>query len=417
MISLYYGGRVQDNGESPICDSAKTGGSLMDIERFKGSPVGHLEPISGKDALGREYDHFAYIPRPLPDHIELSNSTWSTITEAGTAVGRLDGEGKRLPNPRRLARPAIRAEAVSTSALEGTYTTLPRVMQSELLEEEASSEDREVLDYVRAAEHGFSLIAQDKPLSLNLIKACHARLMARDPHCPPNEKGELRQRQNFIGPANARIEDSWFVPPPYGDVLKEGLYAWEEWIHQEDELHVLVRMAVGHYQFETLHPFIDGNGRMGRLVAILMLLEDGMLSVPILNISPYLEQRRTEYQDRLREVSATGDYDQWVAFFAEGVQVQALAGLEKTNRLLEYQRSTVQMLRARSIRGTAIQLAEDLIGQPIITPAWVRDTYEISYQSASGALQTLEKAGILRSFRYRTNRIAYVTDDVMDIYR
>lgn len=390
--------------------------ACMDVERFKDSPVGHLEPISGKDALGREYDHFAYVPHPLPGHIELSNHTWTIITEAGTAVGRLDGEGKRLPNPQRLARPAIRAEAVSTSALEGTYTTLPRVMQSELIEEEASSEDREVLDYVRAAEHGFSIVAQDKPVALNLIKACHARLMARDPHCPPNEKGELRQRQNFIGPANAPIEDSWFVPPPHGDVLKEGLYAWEEWIHQEDDLHVLVRMAVGHYQFETLHPFIDGNGRIGRLIAILMLLEDGMLSVPILNISPYLEQRRTEYQDRLREVSATGDFDQWVAFFAEGVRVQAEAGLQKTNQLLEHQRVAVQMLRSKGIRGTAIQVAEDLIGYPIITPAWVRDTYDISYQSASGALQTLEREGVVSLYRYRNNRVAYLSGEVLEIY-
>ena len=388
----------------------------MDIERFKSSPAGDLVPITGKDALGRRYEHFAYVPKPLPKHIELSNRTWSTVAEAGTAVGRLDGEGKRLPNPQRLARPAIRAEAVSTSALEGTYTTLPRVMQSELSEEEASSEDREVLDYVRAAESGFALVSQGKPVSLNLIKACHMRLTARDPHCPPNEKGELRQRQNFIGPANAPIEDSWFVPPPHGDALREGLYDWEAWIHRQDELHVLVRMAVGHYQFETLHPFIYGNGRIGRLVTVLMLLEEGMLTVPILNISPYLEKRRKEYQDRLREVSATGDFDPWVAFFAEGVRVQAEAGLEKTNRLLGYQRDTVQMLRSRGIRGTAVQIAEDLTGYPIITPAWVRDTYDISYQSASGALQTLESAGVVSIYRYRSNRIAYIAGEVLEIY-
>lgn len=388
----------------------------MHVDRFEDSPIGYLERIAGKDALGREYDHFAYVPRPLPRDIELSNRTWSIITEAGTAIGRLDGEGRRLPNPQRLARPAIRAEAVSTSALEGTYTTLPRVMQSELNEEEASSEDREVIDYVRAAEYGYSLVAQGKPVSLNLIKACHARLMARDRHCPPNEKGEIRQRQNFIGPANAKIEDSWFVPPPHGDILNQGLYEWETWIHRQDELHVLVRMAIGHYQFETLHPFIDGNGRIGRLVAILMLLEEGILSVPILNISPYLEARRTEYQELLREVSATGDFDQWAAFFAEGVRVQALAGLEKTNRLLEYQKQSIQLLRSRRVRGTAIQIAEDLIGYPIINPPWVRDTYGISYQSASTALQTLEKAGIVSQHRFRNNRIAYIASEVLEIY-
>lgn len=388
----------------------------MDIDRFKNSPVGSLAAINGRDAQGRDYDHFAYVPRSLPKDIKLSNRTWKTITEAGTAVGRLDGEGRRLPNPQRLARPAIRAEAVSTSALEGTYTTLPRVMQSELIEEEASSEDREVLDYVEAAEFGFDAITEGRPLSLNLIKGCHLRLMAHNPHCPPNEKGKLRQRQNFIGPAHARIEDSWFVPPPHGDILKEGLYDWEKWIHRHEELHVLVRMAVGHYQFETLHPFIDGNGRIGRLIAILMLLGEGMLSVPILNISPYLEARRTEYQDRLREVSATGDFDQWVAFFVEGVRVQAMAGLDKTNRLLEFQGDTIQKLRSRGIRGTAIQVAEDLIGYPIISPAWVRDSYEISYQSASSALQTLEKAGVVHQHRFKNNRIVYLADAVLGIY-
>jgi len=289
-------------------------------------------------------------------------------------------------------------------------------MQSELIEEEASNEDREVLDYVRAAELGFDAVGEGKPLSLNLIKACHSRLMARDPHCQVNEKGELRQRQNFIGPANAPIEDSWFVPPPHGEVLKQGLYDWETWIHRQDELHVLVRMAVGHYQFETLHPFIDGNGRIGRLVAVLMLLEEGMLSVPILNISPYLEVRRTEYQDRLREVSATGDFDQWVAFFVEGVRVQAMAGLEKTNRLLEYQREMVATLRSRGIRGTAIHIAEDLIGFPILNPAWVRDSYNISYQSASSALQTLERAGIVQQYRFRNNRVAYLAREILGIY-
>lgn len=388
----------------------------MDIERFKNSPVGTLEPISGKDAWGREYDHFAYVPHPLPQDIKLNNQTWKIVTDAGTAVGRLDGEGRRLPNPQRLARPAIRAEAVSTSALEGTYTTLPRVMQSELIEEEASSEDREVLDYVKAAEYGFDKVAEGKPVSINLIKACHSRLMTRDPHCPVNEKGELRQRQNFIGPANAPIEDSWFVPPPHGQVLKEGLYEWESWIHRQDELHVLVRMAVGHYQFETLHPFIDGNGRIGRLIAVMMLLEEDMLSAPILNISPYLEARRKEYQDRLREVSATGDFDQWVAFFVEGVRVQAMAGLDKTNRLLEYQRETIQMLRSRGVRGTAIQITEDIIGYPVVSPGWVRDTYDISYQSASSALQTLEKAGVIRQYRFRNNRLVYLANEILDIY-
>jgi Fic family protein len=288
-------------------------------------------------------------------------------------------------------------------------------MRSELIEEEASLQDREVLDYVRAAEYAFSVVERGGPLSIDLIKACHVHLMARDPHCPPNEKGELRERQNFIGPSDAPIGDSWFVPPPPGDVLREGLNAWEVWIHRDEDLHVLVRMAMGHYQFETLHPFIDGNGRIGRLVAVLMLLEDGLLSVPILNISPYLEKRRRDYQEGLRAVSATGDFDSWVAFFVEGVREQAMAGLEKTSRLLRFQKESVAKLRSQRVRGTAIRIAEDLIGYPIVNPAWVRDAYNISYQSASTALQTLEKAGVVSAYRYR-NRVAYIGGEVLEIY-
>ncbi|HEX2195982.1 MAG TPA: Fic/DOC family N-terminal domain-containing protein, partial [Actinomycetota bacterium] len=327
------------------------------------------------------------------------------MSEASIALGRLDGEGRRLPNPQRLARPAIRAEAVSTSALEGTYTTLPRVMEAELMEDEAPREEREVLDYVRAAEAGFRLVRAGKPVSLNMIKHLHRRLMERDPHCPPHEKGEIRSRQNFIGSrANADIAQARFVPPPPGPALERAIRDWELWIHREGELPLLVRAAVGHYQFEALHPFVDGNGRIGRLVAVLMLLDEGALSVPLLNISPYLETRRAEYQEHLLTVSATGDFGPWVEFFAEAVRVQALEGLEKTTRLLALRDEMVLELRSRKVRGLAIQVAEDLVGNPVITPSFVRDTYSISYQSASSILQTLAAAGLVEPRTWRKNR-------------
>lgn len=389
----------------------------MDVEQFENSPVGALRPISGIDALGRRYDHFAYVPKPLPPQVDLSGRTQNAVAEAGIAVGRLDGEGRRLPNPAALARPAIRAEAVSTSALEGTYTTLPRVMQAELMEDEAPSEDREVLDFVRAAEYGFFLIEQGRPVTINLIKLLHGRLMARDPHCPVNEKGEVRQRQNFIGPTNAEIAQSYFVPPPHGPTLEEGLQDWEVWIHRQGELPLMVRVAIGHYQFETLHPFVDGNGRIGRLIAVLMLLEEGALSVPLLNISPYLEARRDEYTDRLRKVSATGDFDQWVRFFAEAIRVQAEAGLEKTNRLLAMKEEMFQILRSRNVRGLAIQASEDLIGSPVVTPSMIRDKYEITYQSAASILQTLEGAGLVEPIPWRKNRRLYIARSVLDVYQ
>ncbi|HYO61365.1 MAG TPA: Fic/DOC family N-terminal domain-containing protein [Actinomycetota bacterium] len=389
----------------------------MDVQRFQKSPAGNLVAISGRDAWGRDYSHFAYLPNPLPDEIPLSGRTWNAIAEASVALGRLDGEGRRLPNPQRLARPAIRAEAVSTSALEGTYTTLPRVMESELMEDDAPSEDREVLDYVRCAEAGFRLVASGKPVSLNMIKQLHGILMSRDPRCPPGEKGEIRSRQNFIGSrANEEITQARYVPPPPGRGLREALQDWEVWVHRRGEVPLLVRVAVGHYQFEALHPFVDGNGRIGRLVAILLLLDEGALSVPLLNISPYLEVRRDAYQDHLLEVSATGSFDTWVRFFAEGIRVQALAGLEKTTRLLALKGHMVRTLRARNVRGLAIQVAEDLIGNPVLTPAVVRDAYEISHQSASSILQTLHDAGLVEPRPWKKNRRYYVAPAVLEVH-
>ncbi|MGH2751419.1 MAG: Fic family protein [Actinomycetota bacterium] len=387
----------------------------MDLELFGKSPIGRLVPISGTDARGRPYDHFAYVPQPLPDEIELSAATWNVVAQAGIALGRLDGEGRRLLNPSNLARPQIREEAISSSALEGTFTTLPQVLQGELLEREQSSDVREVLDHIAAAELGFAAINQGQPLSINLIRRLHARLMLSDRQCPASEKGEIRQRQNFVGPRpDSEIAASFFVPPPPGEELRQGLFHWERWIHGED-INLLVRMAVGHYQFEALHPFFDGNGRVGRLAAVLLLLHTGDLSVPLLNISPYLEVRRTEYREHLRNVSVTGDFDDWVKFFCQGVKVQSESALEKSNSLLELREQMVRELRAKSVRGKAIEIAEDLVGFPVVTTTDVRDRYNISYQAASNAIGVLVEAGYLDSLTLHANRRVFLAPAVLQI--
>lgn len=387
----------------------------MDIEKFKESPIGDLVHIDGEDALGRTYDHYAYVPHPLPAKIALRDETWRVLADAVYELGLLGGEGNRLPNPRLLARPIIRAEAVSSSALEGTHTTLPQVFQSELFQDSPSQEVTEVLDQIRAFEVGVNLMQEGQPLGINLIKRMHGILMQNDVRCPAGDKGEFRRRQNFIGPhPRSPIEESDFVPPPHGQV-SAAVQAWETWMHTESVAHVLVRAAVSHYQFETIHPFIDGNGRLGRLIVLLLLLHDGRaLSQPLLSVSPYLEARRTEYQDHLRQVSITGDFDPWVCFFLEGIKQQARAALEKIGVLRTLSQEMVDTLRTKGVRGTAIRLAEDSIGFPLVTTPDVRDRYEITYQGAAQAIAVMVDHGFLRPITIRANRKLFVCEPVME---
>lgn len=385
----------------------------MDTERFEDSPIGTLVPIRGVHD-GREFEHYAVVPHPLPVSIDLSQSTWHAVTEAVHALGRLDSAGKGFPNPSRLTGPAIRSEAVSTSALEGTYTTLPQILESELLDEEPSRDVDEVLRFIRTAELGFELI-KERPLSLHVIKTLHGRLMQGDPRCPEDEQGDFRKRQNFIGPLRASITESFFVPPPPGDQLLDGLDAWMTWIHDASDVPLIVRAALGHYQFEALHPFFDGNGRIGRLIVVLQLLEGGHLTVPLLEVSPYFEDRRDQYQEFLRDVSATGDFDSWVRFFVEGILAQSESGLKKIDALVALRDEMIETLRHGNVRGTAIQLAEELIGFPVVAPAQLGRRYEITYQAAQHAIKRLEEFGFLEKVGEGTRRQLYVAPRVLEI--
>ena len=375
--------------------------------------MGRLEPISGTH-LGQPFSHFAFVPARPPAEFVLATASLNALSDAADAIGRLDGAGRRLPSPTLLARPTVRREAVSTSALEGTFTTLPEVIQSELFEVEGSHprDIEEVLAYVRASEEGFGRIQGGKPLSLNLIKDLHGILTRNAPDIAEPDRGEFRRIQNFIGPRDARVEDSHFVPPPPGDLLRSGLHEWETWIHRQD-IPLLVRVAFGHYQFEVLHPFVDGNGRIGRLVAILMLLEEGRLTVPLLSISPYLEARDDEYRTRLRELSITGDLDAWLLFFLPALKTSAEVGLQRSERLLALREEMVGTLRARRVRGLAIQATEELIGSPIVSPALLAGRYEVTYQAAAYAIKSMVNAGILEEHRIGSRR-TYWAHAVLD---
>lgn len=367
----------------------------MEISRFEKSPIGHLVPITVTEG-DRTWDHFAYVPNPLPRKIDLAQETWAAVTEASAALARLDGAAHRLPNPYLLVRPALTKEAVSTSALEGTYAAIEDVLQAELLEEsELTASTAEVRNYVLAAEHGLELI-KTLPICQRLVTEVHRVLMrgSRGDHA---EIGNFRRRQNWIGARRSSpVTEALFVPPPAGDDLESGLDAWEKWVNDTTfTLPSLIRVALGHYQFESLHPFIDGNGRVGRLLIVLTLMERGDLKIPLLNVSPFFENARDEYIDHLRLVSESGDFEPWVAFFAEAVKTQAELALVKADELIDLRDELVQSVHTAKLRGVALRITEDLIGYPFVTPTRAAAKFGVSYEAANSAISRLEELGIL----------------------
>lgn len=378
----------------------------MDVEALKDSPVGRLVPISGTDhRSGEEFQHYAFVPIPLPSSLPLREETYALVSEAALALGRLDAAADRLPNPLLLARPAIRREAVSTSALEGTYATLVEVLEGDFIEaSRRPAAVAEVLNYVEAAERGLELI-KERPVSWNLIAELQ-RILVRGTRGDSYDAGRLRERQVLIGPDGCKVAEARFVPPPPGDDLRNGVSDWEKWINADDTIPSLVKVAAGHYQFEALHPFSDGNGRLGRLISILQLVDRGVLRYPLLNISPWLERRRSTYQECLLEISQTGRFDPWVSFFCQAVQEQATDAVGRIERLTRKRDEMLSGLRSFGVKGTALDIVNDLLGYPVLTVRVAAKRHRVSNQAANNAVARLVDFGILNEATGRTyNRI------------
>lgn len=387
----------------------------MDLEPLRRSPVGQLVPISGTDGrTGLDYDYFAFLADPLPRTVELASSTWTTVTQAAAALASLDQAAKQIPEPSLLRQPALRREAQSTSALEGTFAPFEDVLESDIKEpSELSVEVREILNYVVAAEEGFAWI-EERHLTGNLVESLQYTLV-RGTTGEHSDAGRLRDRQVFIGPRDAPIEDARFVPAPFGDQLRAGFEAWIEWVNSPPEtIPAVVQAALAHYQFETLHPFSDGNGRIGRLLIVLQLMQWKTLGHPLLVVSPWFEARRTEYQDALLALSRTGQWNDWVAFFATGVAAAATATHARIDQLLSLQEETVRAVREAGVSGVAERVAGELIGSPILRAPLVAARHNVTQQAAMNALRKLTELKILTE-RNRRGRVSFRADRVVEL--
>lgn len=362
----------------------------------------------------------AFVPRPLPPNppLRMDDELTMLLSEADRALGRLDGASELLPDVDLFVYMYVRREAVLSSQIEGTQASLVDLLEFESERATAQTPDdvAEVANYVAAMNLGLERLSE-LPVSLRLIREIHARLLegVRGGERTP---GEFRTSQNWIGAANSALADATFVPPPPGELMT-ALGDWERFLHDPSPMPVLIRVALAHAQFETIHPFLDGNGRVGRLLITFLLCERGILRQPLLYLSHYLRRRRTEYYDRLQAVRDAGDWEGWVRFFLRGVRdvsTESTATARRLTALREQHRDLVaEHLGRRAVTGW--RLLESLYRSPYITVQSAMPATGLSYQKTNALVQDFARIGLLRELTGRKRDRLYRYEPYLDVFR
>ena len=354
----------------------------------------------------------AFVPAPLPPKFEWTPRLIRVLSEADRLIGKLAGEGGRLPNPHVLMRPFVQREAVLSSKIEGTQATL-----GELLAAEAgavvnrSPEDlREVGNYVIALEHGIARL-KELPLCVRIVRELHEKLLTgvRGHQATP---GRFRKIQNWIGRPGGTPATASFVPPP-PDEVGTCLAAWEKFLH-ESELPPLITIALAHYQFEAIHPFLDGNGRVGRLLITLFLIERRILPTPLLYLSAFFEASRRDYYGGLQGISEGGAWHDWLEYFLLGVARMSEDALGRSARmnakLAQWQKQV-----AGESTNAPLRVVELLASNPFLTAKGAAEKLAVAFTTAQRAIQRLERSGIVRPVSEAKRNRAYCAQALLDI--
>jgi len=390
----------------------------MNPELFRDSPSGRVTRVAHD-----QEPYWAFVPNRLPPKLPVDWDFVSTIDEASGALHELAGLGRNIPNPHLLIGPFLRREAILSSRIEGTQADVTELYAYEvgrrrlprMDSESFSSGVREVANYVRALEYGLDRV-KSVPVSLRVIKELHERLMAgvRGERSRP---GDFRRIQNYIAPhRDVPIHEATFVPPPVNQ-MHEALDAFEEYLHNKDVYPPLVRLALIHYQFEAIHPFEDGNGRIGRLLISLLLVEWGLLPLPLLYLSAFFERFRDDYFDLLLAVSQRGTWRDWVIFFLRGVAEQSRDAMTMATRLQDLQIQWRQRLTRARASALLLRLADSLFQSPWLTIPEARRILDVSYPSARYNVLKLVDAGILRQMGDASYGKIYVSEEILDLMR
>ena len=376
----------------------------MSMDRLQNSPSGHLVPtIEGQRA---------FVPAPLPREIQPSMTLMRSLEEAVSAVANLAGVGETIHNPHLLIGPFVRREAVLSSRIEGTQASI-----SDLLRYEASGWSRpsgdveEVANYVRALNQGLELL-EELPISLRLTNRVHSVLM-RGVRGEESRPGELRDEQVWIGPPGSPIQTARYIPPPAG-LLRGLLLDWERFVNEFDVLPALFQCAMMHYQFEAIHPYRDGNGRIGRLLVTLFLCARGVLPKPLLYLSAYFERDRSAYYDQLFRVSATGDWETWIVYFLRGVAEQARDAQTRVRQVRDLQEQKRQVLLQRRESANAMRVLDEIFASLVITAPKMAELLDLTPAGARRILDRLVQAGVLDVLRGVWPRL-YVAEDLLSL--
>ncbi len=357
-------------------------------------------------------EYVAFIPNPLPPPIEFDMGLALALSRADSALSELSGLGGQLPNPHLLIAPYIKREAVLSSRIEGTKASLSDLLIDEIEDghNKLTSKDdiKEIRNYVDALEHGVRLL-DELPLSLRLIREIHAKLMqgVRGDKATP---GEFRRSQNWIGPAGSTPMTAAFVPPTV-DEMMNCLGDWEKFLHIRDTIPDLIQCAMMHVQFETIHPFLDGNGRVGRLLVTFFLLERKRLSQPLLYLSAFIDAHKGDYYDLLQRVRTHGEWVPWIRFFLQGVTEIATEAGQQAKELHKLREQYRAQLRDKP---NALGLLDELFTNPYMTIGRAAKVLGKTHPTAKAAITVLEKAGILKEVSGRQWGRFYVCQPILD---
>lgn len=375
----------------------------MDPKDFQNS-------AAGKD-IRTQQGYAAFVPAVMPPKIDFDQKLVLSLSRADTALSELSGAGRLLPNPHLLIESYIRREAVLSSRIEGTRASLSDILLDEIKADVPHGDEadiREVRNYVTALEYGIQRLNK-LPLSLRLIRELHSHLMkgVRGNQATP---GDFRRSQNWIGSAGSTPATAAYVPPPPSEMM-ESLADLEKFMHSRDVFPDLIQCALIHEYFEAIHPFLDGNGRVGRLLITFFLLERGRLSQPLLYLSAYFEANRRNYYDTLQRIRTHGDWNGWLIYFLEGVTETARDAIQRANNLMDLR----EKFRLRlSTKPKALILMDELFSNPYITVAKVAELLKTSNPTARQIVVLLQKNGLLEEVSGREWGRLYLARPILD---